>query len=118
MAARARQDGVLKYALLAPALLIVAVTLGYPLLQSFWYSLHDWNLGRQATIGPFVGAANYVTVLTDDPDFWNSVRVTLVFTVASVVLTLGVALAMAVLLAGAGSLEVNVRTLLVIPFAM
>ena len=56
--------------------------------------------------------------MTDDPDFWNSVRVTLVFTVASVMLTLGTALALAMLLAGGRAIEVNVRTLLVIPFAM
>lgn len=116
--ARAPQDGLFKYVLLAPALVVVAATLGYPLVQSFWYSLHDWNLGRQSTIGPFVGLSNYVQVLTDDPDFWNSVRVTLVFTVASVVLTLGTALALAMLLAGGRAIEVNVRTLLVIPFAM
>jgi len=115
---RAEHDWLLKYALLAPALLIIAATLGYPLVQSFWYSLHDWNLGRQATIGPLVGFANYVSVLTDDPDFWNSVRVTLVFTVASVVITLTMAMLLAVLLAGGGGLEINARTLLVIPFAM
>lgn len=108
----------LKYALLAPALLIIAVTLVYPLLQSFWYSLHDWNLGRQATLGPFVGLRNYRQILTDDPDFWNSVRVTLLFTLPSVALTLGIALAMAMLLSGGRAIEVNVRTLMVIPFAM
>ena len=111
-------DRLLKYALLAPALAVIAATLGYPLVQSFWYSLHDWNLGRQASIGPFVGVANYVQALTDDPEFWNSVRITLVFTVASVILTLGVALALAMLLSGGRAIEVNVRTLLVIPFAM
>ena len=118
MAAIRDRDGLLKYALLAPALLVIAVTLLYPLVQSFWYSLHDWNLGKQPTLGPFVGIANYWAVLTDDPDFWNSVRVTLVFTVASVTLTLGIALALAMLLAGGGAIEVNARTLLVIPFAM
>lgn len=117
-AARAEKDGLFKYALLAPGLLIVAATLVYPLLQSFWYSLHDWNLGRQASIGPFVGLGNYVTVLTDDPDFWNSVRVTAIFTAASVVLTLVAALAMAMLLSGGRAIEINARSLLVIPFAM
>ncbi|MGV8295276.1 carbohydrate ABC transporter permease, partial [Pseudomonas aeruginosa] len=41
-----------------------------------------------------------------------------VFTVPSVVLTMAVALGLAVLLAGDGRLQVNARTLLVIPFAM
>ena len=65
-----------------------------------------------------VGLANYIGVLTDDPDFWNSVRVTLVFTLASVTVTLVMAMLLAVLLAGGRSLEINARTLLVIPFAM
>lgn len=112
------RDRALKYGLLAPALVVIAVTLVYPLVQSFWYSLHDWNLGRQATLGPFVGIGNYREILTDDPDFWNSVAVTLTFTIPSVVLTLGIALALAMLLAGGRRLEVNVRTLMVIPFAM
>ena len=108
----------LKWGLLAPALLIVCFTLLYPLLQSFWYSLHEWNLGRGAALGPFVGLGNYVQALTDDPDFWNSVRVTVVFTIPSVILTIGIGLALAMLMAGARPLEVNVRTLMVIPFAM
>ena len=112
------RTGLLKWGLLAPALLLVCVTLLYPLVQSFWYSLHEWNLGRGAALGPFVGAGNYAQALTDDPDFWNSVRVTAVFTAFSVVLTIGIAMGLAVLLAGVRPLEVNVRTLMVIPFAM
>ena len=117
-ARRGPQDTLLKWGLLAPALLLVTATLLYPLAQSFWYSLHEWNLGRTSTIGPFVGIDNYRLILTDDPEFWHSVWVTLVFTVPSVVLTLGIALALALLLAGGRQLEVNVRTLMVIPFAM
>lgn len=117
-ARRGPQDTLLKWGLLAPALLVVTATLLYPLVQSFWYSLHEWNLGRTSTIGPFVGIDNYRLILTDDPEFWHSVWVTLVFTVPSVVLTLGIALALALLLAGGRQLEINVRTLMVIPFAM
>ena len=117
-AARGHQDGVLKYALLAPALLLIGVTLIYPLVESFWYSLHTWNMARSPTLGPFTGAENYWTALSDDPDFWNSVRVTAVFTVFSVIITLAVALGLALLLAGGGQVELSARTLLVLPFAM
>lgn len=111
-------DRYLKYMLLAPAFLICTATLFYPLMQSFWYSLHDWNIGRQATVGDFVGLENYWNLLTDDPAFWTSVKVTLLFTVPSVLLTIALALGMAMLLTGSGPLEINARTLLVIPFAM
>ena len=113
-----KSDRYLKYTLLAPAFLICAATLFYPLIQSFWYSLHDWNLGRQSTVGNFVGLENYWNLLTDDPVFWASIKVTLLFTVPSVFLTIALSLGMAMLLVGSGPLEVNARTLLVIPFAM
>ena len=111
-------DRFLKYALIAPALLICAATLFYPLAQSFWYSLHDWNIGQQASVGKFVGLENYWNLVTDDAAFWVSIKVTLLFTVPSVVLTIAVSLGMAMLLTGSGPIEVNARTLLVIPFAM
>ncbi len=112
------QRGAFKYALLAPGVAVVAATLLYPLLQALWYSVHDWNLGRQATIGPFVGFENFERLFTDDPDFWHSAWVTLVFTVISTALTLAVSLGLAVLMAGSSWLEINARTALVIPFAM
>jgi multiple sugar transport system permease protein len=112
------QRGLFKYALLAPGVAVVAATLLYPLAQALWFSLHDWNLGRQATLGPFVGLENFQLLFTDDPDFWHSAWVTLVFTAISTAATLAVSLALAVLMAGSGPLEVNARTLLVIPFAM
>ena len=94
------QDRVLKYWLIAPALLVVAGTLLFPLISALWYSLHDWKLSESPTLGPFVGFDNYVLAVTDDPDLLNSGWVTLIFTILSVVCTLTVAMALAVLLAG------------------
>ncbi|MDM0089216.1 MULTISPECIES: sugar ABC transporter permease [unclassified Variovorax] len=111
------KDRYLKYALLAPALLVCAATLFYPLLQSLIYSTQDWNLGRSPAPEGFAGLANYAALLRD-PDFLGSAKVTLLFTLPSVTLTIVVAMAMALLLADNGRLQVNARTLLVIPFAM
>jgi multiple sugar transport system permease protein len=111
-------DKHLKYWLVAPALIIMAMTLLYPLVAGFWFSLHNWNIAQEATLGPFVGLDNYRLILTDDPDFWGSVRVTGIFTVFSVVITLVLAMALALLLVGNDGLTVNVRTLLVLPFSM
>jgi multiple sugar transport system permease protein len=112
------RDNALKWWLVLPALAVMAVTLGYPLVQALWYSLHEWQLSDSPDLGPFVGMDNYRLILSDDPEFWTSVRVTLVFTAASVILTLVTAMALALLLAGSGRLETGARTLLVIPFAM
>ncbi|NEI74949.1 ABC transporter permease subunit [Rhizobium lusitanum] len=111
-------DKHLKYWLVAPALAIMALTLLYPLVAGFWYSLHSWNIAQQATLGPYVGLDNYRLVLTDDPDFWGSVRVTGIFTLFSVVITMVLAMSLALLLSGNDGLTVNVRTLLVLPFSM
>jgi len=112
------QDRHIQYWLVLPALLVIAGTLLYPLVSGLWYSLHEWNLSDSPRLGPFVGVENYVRAITDDPDLLDSGRVTALFTVLSVVVTLTSAMALAVLLAGNGRLEINTRTLLVIPFAM
>lgn len=112
------RDTALKWGLLAPAILVTGVMLFNPIVQSFWYSLHDYNIAQSPQIGPFVGLGNYVRLLTDDPEFWDSVRVSAVFSFFSVTITIALALGMAMLLQGSGPLEVNVRTVLVIAFAM
>ncbi len=112
------RDARLKYLLVAPALLVLAGTLAWPLASALWHSLHEWNLARSPSPTAFVGLDHYVTLLGDDPDLWRSARVTLVFTLASVATTLALALALALLLGGPGRLEAGIRTLLVLPFAM
>ncbi|MER5421940.1 carbohydrate ABC transporter permease [Streptosporangium roseum] len=70
----------------------------YPALSAFYYSLTDWNLRSAAN---WVGPANYVDLLFDDvkyPHFWKSVQVTLQYTLIAVPLTLGSALAQALLI--------------------
>lgn len=111
-------DATLKWGLLAPAILIAGAMLFWPIAQSFWYSLHDWNLAQSPTLGPFVGLDNYIRLLTDDPEFWHSVRVSAVFSFFSVIVTISVAMGMALLLQGNTALEVNVRSILVLAFAM
>jgi multiple sugar transport system permease protein len=112
------RDRHLRWLLVAPALAVIAATLLYPLASGLWLSFQDWDLSRAPRPGPFVGMENYVRALTDDPDAWESLHVTAVFTTLSVVFTLTLAMMLALLLAGPGRLEVSARTLLVIPFAM
>jgi multiple sugar transport system permease protein len=111
-------DSTLKWGLLAPAFLIAAVVLIYPIAQSFWYSLHDWNLSQSPELGPFVGLQNYLRLLTADPEFWESARVSAVFSFFSVAVTITLEMALAVLLQGGSRLEVGVRSILVLAFSM
>lgn len=80
----------------APSLLILTVFIIYPLTQSFWYSLHDWKIG--ASSQDWLGLGNYQRLLSDER-FWNALRVTAIFAVASLVLqmTIGYAAAAALL---------------------
>lgn len=112
------RDTTLKWGLLAPAFFIAAAMLFYPIGRSFWYSLHDWNLTISPELGPFIGVENYVRLLTDDPQFWHSVWVSCVFSFFSVTATITVSMLMALLLQGNRQLEVNVRSILVLAFAM
>ncbi|MBB3108146.1 ABC-type sugar transport system permease subunit [Paenibacillus phyllosphaerae] len=64
----------------------------YPLVYSFWLSLHDWNgIGAKT----FVGLRNYVTLLTKDPLFIKSLYNTFVIMIMSVplMILLGMVLA-------------------------
>ena len=60
---------------------------------------------------------NYLYALEDDL-LWNSIRVTSIFTVASVLASVGHALGLALILAPGGKFRLTVRTLLMLPFAM
>ena len=77
---------------MAPSLAILGVFVLWPIVVSFWYSLHDWTVG--AAVQPWVGLGNYVA-LTQDPRFWGALGNTLELTVVTVVVLLVVGLALA-----------------------
>jgi ABC-type sugar transport system permease subunit len=80
----------------APSLAIILVFIVYPITQSFWYSLHDWRIGRD--VQEWLGFGNYAELFADEL-FWNALRVTFVFAIVSVVaqVLLGYAAAAALL---------------------
>ena len=67
----------------------------YPFLSSLVYSFHDYTVGGKMD---FVGIDNYVKLFTKDRDFWNSLKVTLLFGVYTVPGKLILALAVALFL--------------------
>ena len=123
------RDRHLKYLFVLPALFVVAATAIWPLSQSFYLSFREWKLNRARDSKPlweyqFDGLENiaylfdnYINALEDNP-LWNSIRVTSIFTVASVLASVGLALGLALLLAPGGKFRLTVRTLLILPFAM
>lgn len=86
-----------------------------PLLQSLQYSTLQWNIG--SSTARFVGLGNYLDWFAD-PATWNVVKVTLIFTLATVgggmVLGLSLALLLNRKLRGTGA----ARTIVVAPFVL
>lgn len=112
-----RQRALVKYSMLAPAFIILAGTTLYPTLYAFWLSFQQWKLSRSPTPGPFVGLENYIRAF-NDTHFWNSVLVTIEFTVISVTMSVLIGLAIALLLHRSGKTGMLIKTLLIFPFAV
>ena len=113
----ARERGRRRQALwmLAPALLVLAALTLYPGLWVLWLSLHE----RVPIFGVdrFTGLGHYAFLATD-PRFWDAVRVTGLFTLASVALELLLGLAAALALASMRTGRRGAFTLLLLGWAM
>src|SRR5689334_22627958 len=80
-------DRALPYLLIAPACMVLAGVLGYPLLDMIVVSLQRYGLSQLiAHQGVFIGLRNYAS-LARDPLFWSVVARSLAFTAAVVAIT-------------------------------
>ncbi|SCG13926.1 cellobiose transport system permease protein [Micromonospora echinofusca] len=70
------------YLFIAPFFVLFGVFGAYPLIYTFWVSLHDWDL--LGSNHPFVGLENYSRLLAD-ADFWHAVVNTLgIFVISTI----------------------------------
>jgi trehalose/maltose transport system permease protein len=81
---RAKQERKLAWILCAPAVAVMLLVAGFPILYAFWLSLRRADL-RFPNAGEFVGFSNYSAVLTSST-WWTDVGNTLFITVISVAL--------------------------------
>ena len=83
----------------APALTVIAVFFGLPVLAAFALSLTDFDIYSLADLSNlrFVGLHNYATLL-QDPLFWRALGNTMYFVVVGVPLSIAVSLGAALLL--------------------
>ena len=91
---RKRRDAIAGYLFIAPAIIGLLLFVGYPMITSLYHSFTEWN---GLTPAKWIGFGNYVEMFTDDPKFWPSVVVTLLWVVVSVPVTIAAGLALAVL---------------------
>lgn len=106
-----------KWVLLAPALIVILATTIYPLIYAALMSFRDWRLTRSPVPEAFVGFENYERAFTD-AIFLNSLRVTLLFVVMSVTISVILGLLMALQLQRVTLFNTLIKTTLIFPFAI
>ncbi|SEL00117.1 carbohydrate ABC transporter membrane protein 1, CUT1 family [Blastococcus sp. DSM 46786] len=90
------------YLLLLPALVPVAVGLGYPLVRQFVLSFQEYGLAQQfGRPAEWVGLRNYTTLLSD-PYVWGVIGRSVLFCLVNAALTMAVGIAVAVLMTRVG----------------
>ncbi len=82
---------------MAPAAIIMAIALLYPLGYMIYGSFRDWNPSQSIGESEFVGLKNYITLFFD-PAFRESLSVTLTFAFAVVVAEMAIGVGLALLL--------------------
>src|SRR5215212_9741625 len=89
-------------ALVMPWVLGFLIFTLFPFITSFYLSFTEYNILRPfdlAKLPALVGFKNYTYAFTDDPNFWPSLRLTLLYGIISIPLGLAGALGTAMLLA-------------------
>jgi multiple sugar transport system permease protein len=109
-----RQTNLAAYAMLAPDLIGLAVFIFLPILMALYVSLHDWDAFSPMQ---YVGLDNYINLLSDS-DWWRSLAITALYSVAFVALVFFVSLFLANYLGSLKSAQELFRTLYFIPFAV
>jgi N,N'-diacetylchitobiose transport system permease protein len=101
--ARRPQRSLAPLALLAPAFIMLAVFIGWPVIQLTIMSFQKY--GREQIFGKpaeFIGLQNYIDVLTD-AEFWTVLGRSVVFAAVCVVLTMVLGMVIAVLMTRLGA---------------
>jgi N,N'-diacetylchitobiose transport system permease protein len=84
-----RRHRLAPYLLLAPALIGIALVLLWPLVQVVLYSFQNYGLPQITGAAPaqWIGLGNFSSTFAD-PEFWLSLRITVIFAAVAVPLTL------------------------------
>ncbi|BAM86973.1 binding-protein-dependent transport systems inner membrane component precursor [Bradyrhizobium oligotrophicum S58] len=99
--------------LAAPGFLLLLILFILPAIAVFAMAATDWQLGAQSF--NFVGPRNF-RVLWNDVDFWHSLLNTLTFVSICVPMTVGLGLAVALLIEAGTSLRALYRAVHFLPF--
>jgi multiple sugar transport system permease protein len=116
---RFRQTSIFAYKMLLPSILFIAVFIAFPLLYSVSLAFQGFKYG--VPTGEFIGFQNFIDIFTRPsvaPGFYNSVRLTMLFTGAAVIAVIAVSMGIAFLInenfRGSGLIKVS----LLLPYAI
>jgi len=79
------RENITAYAFLSPWIIGFILFSGVPIIASFVLSLTRWDL---ISAPRFIGLGNFIAMFSAGSDFWNVLKVTLIFTVFSIIATL------------------------------
>jgi N,N'-diacetylchitobiose transport system permease protein len=100
---RHRRPSVAPYILVLPAIAILLLALGYPLVWQFWTSTQKFGLAQQFGKPPqFVGLANYAQLFTD-AQTWAVVGRSIAFCLVNAAITVIVGVLVALLMNAVGT---------------
>ena len=103
--------------MMAPAIILLLVIAVYPVLRTFWLSLHEMVLTNPGSGYPFIGLDNYIDIFKDERAL-NSILFTLKFTVTTVFFELIIGFAAALVMNKAFKGRGLVRAAILIPWAI
>ena len=106
----------LAFVMVSPSMVLIALVAAYPIIYAIWLSLHEYSV-RVAGLSRWAGLNNYSEALSN-PDFWDAMRTTLVFSVVSVTFELLIGLAMALCMHEAFKGQGLLRTVVLVPWAV
>jgi len=105
------------YLFLTPALAILLIFLIFPLFWNTYISLHDVSLTTILRGWEYIGGTNFIN-LFNDPNFYSSLKVTLMFVGGSVALQFGIGMLMSVLLHQQVRASGVLRAVFIIPWTI
>lgn len=116
---RRRRKSPLPYVLMIPAVGVVLVAMGYPLVRQLIMAFQHYSLEQQFGMAPtFVGLGNFVQVLSDSA-FWMTLGRSLLFCLACASLTMLVGISVAVLLTKVSrAVSIFVQTAMLLAWAL
>jgi multiple sugar transport system permease protein len=111
---RARAERRLGLKLCAPAVLVMALVAGFPIVYAFWLSLHRADL-RFPSQNKFIWFHNYASVLSSHT-WWSDLANTLIITVISVALELVIGMLIAQAMYRAIYARTWIRVAVLVPY--